>query len=143
MRIERATGDDGPAILQLLADCALPIAGVLDHLDTALIARDENRVVGCAALEIYADGALLRSVAVDSSLARQGVGTQLTKAALDLAAALAVGEVFLLTTTAEGFFPRFGFEATDRAHVPASILASIEFVSACPTTAIVMRRAWA
>jgi amino-acid N-acetyltransferase len=48
--------------------------------------------------------------------------------------------VFLLTTTAERFFPRFGFEPIARDEVPASVLASVEFQSACPESAIVMRK---
>jgi amino-acid N-acetyltransferase len=138
--IERATLNDGPAILRLLSDAALPVDGVLDHLDTAVVARAEGRVVGCAALEIYADEALLRSVAVDAKARGQRIGTQVTAAALDLAHALGVRVVYLLTTTAEGFFPRFAFERVDRQHVPSGVLASVEFKSACPSTAIVMRK---
>jgi choline dehydrogenase-like flavoprotein len=48
--------------------------------------------------------------------------------------------VFLLTTTAEGFFPRFGFEQITRDEVPPSVRGSVEFQSACPASAIVMRR---
>lgn len=36
-------------------------------MDAAFVARMDNRVVGSAALEVYADGALLRSVAVTST----------------------------------------------------------------------------
>ena len=46
----------------------------------------------------------------------------------------------LLTTTAEKFFPRFGFEQIAREDVPPSVQASVEFTSACPTSAIVMRK---
>ena len=45
-----------------------------------------------------------------------------------------------LTTTAERFFPRFGFERITRDDVPASVQASIEFREACPASATVMRR---
>ena len=141
MNIEHATVDDGPAILQLLANSGLPVDGLLDHMHTAIVARDEGRVVGCAALEVYADGALLRSVAVDAAARGGGVGTQLTTAALDLASTLGLPVVYLLTTTAEGYFPRFGFQRVDRQQVPASVQTSVEFRSACPSTAIVMRRA--
>jgi amino-acid N-acetyltransferase len=48
--------------------------------------------------------------------------------------------VFLLTTTAERFFPKFGFEQIDREQVPASVQQSVEFQSACPASAIVMRK---
>jgi amino-acid N-acetyltransferase len=64
----------------------------------------------------------------------------LTEAALRLARAHRAEQVFLLTTTAEGFFPRFGFEAVRHADVPASVQASVEFQSACPASAIVMRK---
>jgi amino-acid N-acetyltransferase len=138
--IERARKDDGPAILELLANSALPTDGLLDHLTTAMVARSGGRLVGCAALEVYPDGALLRSVAVDGAAKRQGVGTQLTNAALDLARTLGMPAVYLLTTTAEGFFPKFAFERIPRHAVPASVQTSIEFRSACPSTAVAMRR---
>jgi amino-acid N-acetyltransferase len=141
VNIASATGDDGPRILQLLSKSGLPVDGLLDHLNTALVARDGGRIVGCAALEVYADGALLRSVAVDAAAVGLGIGTQLTTAALNLATRLSMPAVYLMTTTAEGFFPRFGFQRIDRQQVPASVQTSVEFRSACPSTAIVMRRA--
>ena len=138
--IERSRAEDGPSILQLLSAAALPVDGLLDHLDTAVVARADGRVVGCAALEIYADGALLRSVVVDDRLKGHGIGSRLTNAALELAAVLDVLTIYLLTTTAETFFPRFGFVRIARSEVPASVQMSVEFRSACPSTAVVMRK---
>ena len=137
--IERATAEDGPPILQLLSAAQLPVDGLLDHLDTAVVARAGDRVVGCAALEVYADGALLRSVVVDDEVNGQGIGTRLTKAALDLAGVIGTPAIYLLTTTAETFFPRFGFMRIARSEVPVSVQMSVEFRSACPSTAVVMR----
>jgi amino-acid N-acetyltransferase len=105
-----------------------------------LIAREEEEVVGTAALELYSGGALLRSVAVDPRWQGRQVGRQLTDAALRLAAGHGVESVFLLTTTAERFFPKFGFEPLGREHVPPSVLESVEFQSACPASAVVMRK---
>lgn len=138
--IEKATGADASSILDLLARSSLPVDGVLDHLDTALVARADGRVIGSAALEIYADGALLRSVAVDAGFRGSGLGQQLTQAALTLADSLGVPAVYLLTTTAQGFFPRFAFRPIERADVPATVQQSVEFQSACPASAVVMRR---
>ena len=138
--IERARAEDGPPILQLLSAAQLPVDGLLDHLDTAVVARAGGRVVGCAALELYTDGALLRSVVVDDSLNGQGIGTRLTTAALDLASVLGMPAVYLLTTTAEAFFPRFGFSLIARSEVPGSVQVSVEFRSACPSTAAVMKK---
>jgi amino-acid N-acetyltransferase len=139
-RIERARAEDGPPILQLLSAAQLPVDGLLDHLDTAVVARADDRVVGCAALELYTDGALLRSVVVDDSVNGQGIGTCLTRAALDLANVLGMPAVYLLTTTAAAFFPRFGFVRIARSDVPASVQESVEFRSACPSTAAAMKK---
>ena len=70
----------------------------------------------------------------------QQLGHQLTEAALHLATTNGANAVFLLTTTAERFFPQFGFEQIDREQVPPSVRASVEFQSACPASAIVMRK---
>jgi amino-acid N-acetyltransferase len=118
----------------------LPLDGVDDLAETMIVARDGTRVIGAAALELYADGALLRSVVVESTRQGQRVGYRLTEAALQMAESRGAHNVFLLTTTAEGFFPKFGFEYISRADVPASVLASIEFQSACPSSAAVMRK---
>jgi amino-acid N-acetyltransferase len=138
--IERATPEDAVAILELLRANALPVDGLLDHLATALVARSLGRVVGSAALEVYDDGALLRSVAVDATQRGHGVGNRLTAAALDLAVTLRVPAVYLLTVTAEGYFPRFDFSRISRDEVPRGVQQSVEFRSACPASAVVMAR---
>ena len=138
--IEAAAPTDLVAVLALLEQSALPTAGVAEHLSHAFVARDGNRVVGSAALEIYAEGALLRSVAVDADRRGTGLGQRLTRAALSDAERRRLPAVFLLTTTAERFFPRFGFAIITRAEVPTSLLQSVEFRSACPDSAVVMRK---
>ena len=138
--IEPATARDLPAVHALLERLHLPLVGVDEHLPTMLVAREGEQIVGTAGLELYADGALLRSVAVDPLRQGQRLGHQLTDAALRLATAQGANTVFLLTTTAERFFPRFGFERIDREQVPASVQQSVEFQSACPASAIVMRK---
>jgi amino-acid N-acetyltransferase len=139
--IERAVPGDADAVAALVAQSHLPLDGLREHLDTAIVARRDGAVVGVAALEVYEDGVLMRSVAVAPELQGQGLGRRLTAAALELARDLRASRAYLLTTTAERFFPKFGFERIDRAEVPASVQTSIEFCSACPSSAIVMRRA--
>jgi len=139
--IEKARPDDLADLLRLLEQNLLPIDGLQDHLATALVARDDGRLVGSAALEIYPDGALLRSVAVAPALHGLGLGRELTEAAIRLALEQRAPAIYLLTTTAGQFFPKFGFEPISRAEVPAAVRASVEFTSACPSTATVMRRA--
>jgi len=135
-----ATAADYDVIVALLEEERLPLAGLHDHLYQILIARDGSRIVGCAALELYEEGALLRSVAVDAEHRGTGLGSDLTRAAIRLAEQNRVPAIYLLTTTAERFFPRFGFDVIDRADVPDSVKTSAEFAGACPSSAIVMRK---
>lgn len=139
LTLEPASDADLTSILALLERTDLPPDGLRDHLATTLVARSDQAIVGCAALELYGAAALLRSVAVEPSHQGQGVGQWLTQAALDLARQHGAREVYLLTTTAGAFFPRFGFEPVTRADVPAAVQGSVEFTSACPASALVMR----
>ena len=138
IRIEPATRADADALLALIQRAHLPTDGLRDHLEAAFVARDGDRIVGSAAIEIYADGGLLRSVAVDADRRGTGLGARLTAAAIDEAQRRKLAALYLLTTTAERFFPRFGFEPIPRDQVPASVQDSIEFRGACPASAIVM-----
>jgi amino-acid N-acetyltransferase len=139
--LEIAAGADAdrPGVVALLEAVRLPLAGFEDAQET-IVARRAGRVVGSAALEFYADGALLRSVAVDESLRRSGVGQRLVEAALERARQLGVPTVYLLTVAWERYYAKFGFVRIDRGAVPDSVKASVEFTSACPASAIVMRR---
>src|SRR5262245_46887514 len=131
---------DYDVVAALLEREHLPLDGLRQHFENAIVARAGNRIIGCSALEVYEGGALLRSVAVDAEYRRAGVGSDLTDAAVQLARRRLVPAVYLLTTTAEPFFRKFNFEIVDRADVPRTVTASEEFAHACPSTAIVMRR---
>jgi amino-acid N-acetyltransferase len=107
-------------------------------LNAAFVARDAAAIVGCSVLETYVDGALLRSVVVAPKARGRGVGQRLTEAAVTLAQSVGMPAIYLLTTSAESYFPKFGFVPMAREQVPASVKQSIEFRSACPASAIVM-----
>jgi amino-acid N-acetyltransferase len=138
--IERIRPDELETLVALLGSHHLPTDGLFDHLPTTLVARSDGEIVGSAALELYGDAALLRSVAVSTEWQGRHVGDQLTRAALQLAHESRVTHIYLLTTTASHYFPRFGFEEIERADVPSSVQTSIEFTAACPSSATVMRK---
>jgi len=137
--IEPARDTDFAAVAALLDANHLPTAGLRDSLAHAVVARQGDAIVGYAALEVYRSGVLLRSVAVDERIRGRGFGQRMTEAVLALATRGHAPAAFLLTTTAENFFPRFGFERITRDDVPADVRQSVEFTSACPASAIVMR----
>jgi amino-acid N-acetyltransferase len=138
--IDRARSSDYDVVAALLEREHLPLDGLRHHFDSAFVARAVNRIIGCSAVEVYQEGALLRSLAVAPEYRGAGVGSDLTGAAIQLAARRLVPSIYLLTTTAEGFFRKFNFEIVDRADVPPGVLGSAEFTHACPSSAIIMRK---
>ncbi len=137
--IAPARREELPQILELLDETGLPQDGLESHLSTTLVARLEGRVMGSAGLELYGPTALLRSVAVRRNLRGAGLGGRLTEAALvELSRNLAVAQAYLLTQTADHFFPRFGFRPIPRSEVPLGVQSSVEFKAACPTSARAM-----
>jgi arsenate reductase len=139
--IRPATPSDLARVEAMLKNADLPLDGVRDAFNVGFVAaEDGGAIVGAVALEMYSDGALLRSLVVDRSAQGRGLGGRLTQAAIDEAQRRGVRAIYLLTTTADAFFPRFGFVAVDRQSLPPSIQGSIEFQSACPASAIAMAR---
>jgi amino-acid N-acetyltransferase len=125
---------------RVLTDAGLPLAGVADALATFVVASSGGAVVGVAGLEVCGEYGLLRSVAVVPAWQHRGVARALTDWVIAGAEARRLRALYLLTTTAAEYFPRFGFVETTRAAVPAEIAATEEFRSACPASAIVMVR---
>jgi amino-acid N-acetyltransferase len=136
--IVAARPGDWPHLATLLQNSGLPLDGLEDHLPATIVARDATSILGCAALELYGTDALLRSVAVAAEHRGRGLGEALTAAAIAMAHQRGVRAIYLLTETAERFFPRFGFEETTRDAVPARVKQSVEFTTACPASATAM-----
>jgi N-acetylglutamate synthase-like GNAT family acetyltransferase len=139
VRIEAAAEGDLEPLRALLASVGLPTEGLGEHLGTALVAREGEAVIGCVALEVYGDAALLRSLAVVPPWQGRGLGRRLAQAALELGRRAGVETFCLLTLTAREFFARqFGFRPVARTETPSAVRQSVEFASACPATAQAM-----
>jgi amino-acid N-acetyltransferase len=107
-----------------------------------LVARDrEGRVVGCGALVFHGDLGLLRSVAVAAERRGSGLGQAIVETLLELPRARGLAGIYLLTTTAAGFFARLAFVPVEREEVPAAIRSTQQYRTECPASAVVMRRA--
>jgi amino-acid N-acetyltransferase len=136
---------DLPASETLLRDCALPTDGVAPLLNASpeqfVVATDQHQsLVAVAGVEGTGAHGLLRSVAVHPQWRAHGIGGRLVQRLLDLADADGRSALYLLTTSAEHYFPRFGFVRIGRDDVPTDIAATVEFTSACPASAICMVR---
>ncbi|WP_448625898.1 GNAT family N-acetyltransferase [Geodermatophilus sp. URMC 64] len=133
--VREATPADLPAVRELVARAGLPLDGLDDA--AVLVAEVDGRLAGTVALERHGGGPrtafLLRSAAVEPDRRGRGVGAALTAAALERADALGA-PVALLTETAAGYFPRFGFAPVPREDLPAELTGSAELQGACPDT---------
>ncbi|HET9776602.1 MAG TPA: arsenic resistance N-acetyltransferase ArsN2 [Gemmatimonadaceae bacterium] len=140
MNLRSATVEDLTAVEELLASNDLPRDGVRENFADFVVAEDRGSIVGAIGLELFDSAALLRSAVVSSDQRGTGIGRCLVEEILTRAEAAGIEEVYLLTTTAEDYFPRFGFTRVSRAAVPVALRSSAEFQGACPETAVVMTR---
>jgi amino-acid N-acetyltransferase len=138
-----ATTADTRIIEGLLESAQLPTHGVKDILGATpadfVIAEEDGRAVAAGGLEVTGDGALLRSIVVREDQRSTGVGRRVVERLLGDADSRGL-DVYLLTTTADAWFPRFGFARVERAQVPSGIGATWEFKTGCAETAVAMRR---
>ena len=141
--LRRAQPDDERAVEALLTQAKLPLDGVHDALPCFIVAEDAGDIVGVAGIEVCGvngEHALLRSVAVAPAWQARGLGRALVKRTIAEAEGRGVKALYLLTTTAERYFPSFGFEITARESVPDDVQATGEYGHACPASATVMVR---
>lgn len=142
LQFRRAAVSDLYDIIALLRSHKLPTDGIGDlvraHPEYVIVAELHGTIVGTAALDVQGSHALLRSVAVARDLATLGVGTKLVTDAITLARALQLESIVLLTTTAQEWFPRFGFVVGERSAVPPALTTHVEMTSACPASAVYM-----
>lgn len=143
--LRQATADDLASVERLLTASGLPTVGVADALCTFVVAEREGDVaeregdiVGVVGLEVCGDHGLLRSTAVDPAYRDRGLGRALVERIIAEAEARGIHALYLLTTTAERYFPSFGFATITRDTVPSPIRATAEFAGACPASATVM-----
>src|SRR5215208_2121819 len=135
-----ARPSDLPAVERLLTDSKLTLAGVTEALSTFTVDEAGGQLVGVAGLEVCCDNALLRSVAVAPEWQGRRLGRALVERVIADAEARGIRALYLLTTTAEHYFPSFGFERTTRDAVPEDVRATAEFREVCCASAVVMER---
>ena len=138
--IRPARKGDDVAIQCLLRLAELPSEDVSEHLETFLVAVVGGEIVGTVGLEVTGSSGLLRSLAVAVPLRGIGLGKLLYGEIVEKARSLGIQRLGLLTTTAEGFFARVGFEKEKRSDIPPFLALSKEYKIYCPSTAVIMTK---
>jgi amino-acid N-acetyltransferase len=140
-QLRPAEAGDLPALLGLLCAAGLPIDDLsAEALEGFVVAVEAcgNALVAAGALEAHGTEGLLRSLAVAPDFSDAGLGTAIVQQLIRRAGTLGVRRIWLLTLTAEDYFPRFGFRRADRLAAPPVIAATAEFDRLCPGGAVCM-----
>jgi len=135
-----ANEEDVESIVMLLKTNNLLVRDLGVGQRVFIVARSDDKTVGCVAIEIYGTDGLLRSLAVNADFRGKGIGQKLAMEAETWSCDNGLKNLYLLTTTAAGFFPKMSWRNIDRNSVPESIAASSEFSSVCPSTAVCMTK---
>ncbi|GAB4000883.1 hypothetical protein GCM10028807_55260 [Spirosoma daeguense] len=140
LHIENARPDEKETVVALLEQGDLLTEDLPEGLPHFVIAKYEQTPVGVAGLESFGTVGLLRSVAVDPAYQGKGIASQMIDRLLAIANNRHLHEPYLITTSAEGYFDRYGFATVSRDTVPEAIQQTRQFSSLCPSSAIVMKR---
>lgn len=138
--LRAASESDVASIRDLLERSGLPTSDLAAARPEFVIASNAGQIIGIGALEHFGSAALLRSVAVEPQWRGSGIGRLIVEELERCAGASGVNELTLLTLTAQEFFQRLGYRRKERAQIPPSVLASAEFRSLCPASAICMAK---
>jgi amino-acid N-acetyltransferase len=134
-----ATVEELPAIIQLLDECKLPHSDIVPEKQHFIVAEIDRKIIGCAGYEAYNQNGLFRSLAVKPLYRNMSIAQTMIDYIFALAKEQGIKEFFLLTTTADKFFGKLGWEIINRNDVPENIGSTTEFSSICPSVAICMK----
>jgi UDP-N-acetylmuramate: L-alanyl-gamma-D-glutamyl-meso-diaminopimelate ligase len=129
--VVQATPQDMAGVRALLQKVGLPISGIPEEIgELWVIQNDESHeVVGCVALEIHDETALLRSLAVHPDRRGEGLGWMLAEMAQLRVRQRGLLQVCLLTEHATDFFAeKFGFKPVNRDFLPEVVKRSSEYL---------------
>jgi amino-acid N-acetyltransferase len=118
----------------------LPYRDVRTKAECFFVAVDEPERVGVGGVELHGVDGLLRSLVIARPHRGRGYGTALYESLEDYARENGVQALYLLTTTASGFFRERGYETVSRADAPERIRETTEFTDLCPTSATCMEK---
>ena len=120
----------------MLAQADLPTAEVDAFSYTSFFsATEDNCITGIVGIEEYGSAGLLRSLAVLPKAHGRGISRSLVFFIETYAKNNGISYLYLLTTTAESYFARLGYDREIRSNAPKEIKSTKQFSVVCPSSA--------
>ena len=139
MQIIPASVQEESGVKALLGACELPSDDInSSHMRNFFVFQDSGQIVGSVGLEICREFGMVRSLALSESLRGRGLGIQLVEHIEGYARSQKIRSIYLLTTSADRFFTRLGYQIIPRENAPEPVQETTEFQTICPTSAVCM-----
>jgi len=135
-----AASADFEKIGRLLHWCRLPDTDLDPQRQHFFVAEMGGAIIGSAAIEVYENYGLFRSLAVSAPFRNLKVAEKLLEHIIQLSKEKELSGLYLLTTTAPEYFRKKGWTQIERSAVPHAVAQSTEFASVCPASAICMSK---
>ena len=133
--LQKASKKDINEIRRLLSDNDLPVRD-LDYAPVRFyLLMQDDQLVGLGGIENLGETGLLRSVIIKKSFRNNNLGMEMVSRIIEEAKKMKIHQLYLLTTTAEGFFRKLGFTEAERDKAPKSVQSTNEFSNLCPESA--------
>ena len=137
--ITKASTEDLEKIKDLLRSSDLTLAGIKET-EFWIVPHTLTRLpTACVGLETHGRDGLLRSLAVKKEYQKSGIGRSLVLFIIQAAKERKLRSLYLLTTTARDFFPRFGFIPIARASVENEPVSRSSEFEACSESSTLMK----
>ena len=138
--IRHAREGDFLQIVAILQEVGLLTDGLSPGMPDLYVADVGGAIVGCAALESNGSTGLLRSVGVLPTGQGAGIGGRLIEAVHARVMDLGLESIYLLTTTADEYFLKFGYEPSAEEDLPRVVTGSAEYLTCSASGAATMRK---
>jgi amino-acid N-acetyltransferase len=139
MNIVPASQNSFSAAIELLKKNNLPTEDINPGTQLFVVEEGDN-VIATVAVEYDYNDALLRSLSVSEEKRSSGIGAELVDFIEDYVRMQGVRTIYILTTTAAGFFSRRGYTLIDRSNVPPFIKDTKEYSVICASSSTLMKK---
>lgn len=129
---------DQKAIIALLKENDLPFEDLDFNRHKFRLKMESDEIIAVCVIEEFGKYGLLRSLSVRKDFQGKGIGKSLYEEVLGGCRNEGINALFLLTTTASGFFEKMGWSEIWSEAVPGDVRQSEEFKSLCPQSSVCM-----